>query len=396
MKKYLNNPDFINWVYHPNKENTKSVEDLLLKHPDDKYIIEDLKAILLAIADENEISIPDVKEEVFEAIKLKIKENEKQRNKQGLFSQFYKYAAILVVAFGVASFWFFSTRHQFSNFGNTKIGNLDSICSTQLILGNKDALLIDVDEASKSSHVQYKNDGNIIVNNKETAKTENPKEEFNQLLVPYGKRSKVVLEDNTIVHLNAGSKFVFPSSFSGKDNRTVFLEGEAYFEVATNKEQPFVVKTINDDYQINVLGTKFNVAAYASEKFIQTVLKEGSVKILKKENVFYTSETLLVPGQLAHWDKQHKEIQLYDVDPDFYTAWTQGYLSFNRDPLKKIVRILNRYYNVSIVIENDAFKENKVTGKLDLNDELETTLNNLVLASKLTIKKRNDNEYSIE
>ena len=396
MKKYLNNPDFINWVYNPNKENSKRMEDLLLKHPKDEQLINDLKTILLAIADENKISIPDFKDEVFEAIKLKIEANAKQRNKPHGFSQIYKYAAILVITFGVAGFWFFSTRNQFSSYDDIKIGNLDSISNTQLILGNKDALVIDELSDSKESEVEYKNDGNIVVNNKEAAKSTKQKEELNQLLVPYGKRSKIVLEDNTIVHLNAGSKFIFPSSFAGKDSRTVFLEGEAYFEVATNKEQPFVVKTLNDDYEISVLGTKFNVTAYASENTIQTVLKEGSVKILKKENLFSTSETLLKPGQLAHWNKRNKAIQLYEVNPDVYFTWINGYLSFNRDRLQKIVRILNRYYNVSIKIENDAFKENKVTGKLDLNDDIETTLKNLGLASKLTINKLNKNEYIIE
>ncbi|MDN3667640.1 DUF4974 domain-containing protein [Algibacter miyuki] len=105
---------------------------------------------------------------------------------------------------------------------------------------------------------------------------------------------------------------------------------------------------------------------------------------------------MLKPGQLAHWNKRNKAIQLYEVNPDVYFTWINGYLSFNRDRLQKIVRILNRYYNVSIKIENDAFKENKVTGKLDLNDDIETTLKNLGLASKLTINKLKKNEYIIE
>ena len=108
---------------------------------------------------------------------------------------------------------------------------------------------------------------------------------------------------------------------------------------------------------INVLGTKFNITAYASENIIQTVLKEGSVKILKKENIFTTSETFLKPGQLAHWNKKYNDIQLYDVDPDFYSAWTHGYLSFNRDPLNKILRVLNRYYNVSIKIQDQTNRQ---------------------------------------
>ncbi|MEL0653155.1 FecR domain-containing protein [Algibacter sp. TI.3.09] len=392
MKKYLNNSDFINWVYHPNEENSKWMEDFLLTHPEDENLIHDLKKILLAIDAENKINIPDYKEEVFAAIKAKVRENSRKRDRQLLFTTIYKYAAIFIILLGIASFWFFSNSELYSGYDDTKVVRLDTISNTQLILGNKDAVVID----SKDSKVQYKNDGNIVVDNKETAKTSNQKDEFNQLLVPYGKRSKIVLEDNTIVYLNAGSKFIFPSNFSDKKNRTVFLEGEAYFEVTTNKLKPFVVKTINDDYEINVLGTKFNITAYASENIIQTVLKEGSVKILKKENIFTTSETFLKPGQLAHWNKKHDDIQLYDVDPDFYSAWTHGYLSFNRDPLNKILKVLNRYYNVSINIQDQTNRQKKVTGKLDLNDSLDTTLKNLALTSMLKIKKLNKNEYIME
>lgn len=392
MKKYLDNPEFINWVFNPNKENEAYMDLYLLKHPEEEVLVKDLKEILLGIQRDNAINIPDNKEEIFEVIKARISKDSKNKKKLFVFSRLYKYAAIFIIMLGVVSLWVFNKADHFSHLNNPEVVSMDTISSTQLILGNKEAVVIN----SKESRVEYKKDGQIVVNDTEAAKTQNENEELNQLLVPYGKRSKIVLDDNTIVHLNAGSKFVFPSSFSGKKNRTVYLEGEAYFEVATNKTKPFVVKTLNDAYEINVLGTKFNVSAYASERSIQTVLKEGSVKILNKENIFFTREQLLKPGQLALWNKKNNKLLMYEVDPDQYYAWTKGYLPFNRETLAKITKKLMRYYNVSIKFEDEKYSKKKVSGKLDLNDDIDTTLKNLALTYNLTMKKNSKNEYIIE
>lgn len=392
MKKYLNNPKFINWVYNPNKESNTYMKLYLLKHPEEEVLVNELKDILIGIKQESAISIPDCKEEVFEAIMARISEQSKNKKKGPNISRLYNYAAVFFIAIGLGSFLFLNSRAHFSHAINTETVQMDTVSSTQLILGNKKAVVIN----TKESQVEYKTDGNIIVNNKEAVKSGQQNEELNQLLVPYGKRSRIVLDDNTIVHLNAGSKFIFPSSFSGKKDRTVFLEGEAYFEVATNKAKPFIVKTLNDDYEIKVLGTKFNVAAYASEKFIQTVLKEGSVKILNKEKLFFTKEKLLKPGELALWNSKNNEILVYNVNPNHYSAWTKGYLPFNREPLKKIVKKLMRYYNVSIKFQDDQYSEKKVSGKLDLNDDIDTTLKNLALTYNLKMNKNSKNEYIIE
>lgn len=392
MNKYLNNPEFINWVYNPNKENSEYMNLYLLKHPEEEVLINDLKEILLGIQRENAISIPDCKEEVFEAIKMKIAENSKNKKKLIDFSRLYKFAAVFIIMFGVISLWVFNKSDHFPDFNNTEVVRMDTISSTQLILGNKETVLID----TKESQVEYKKNGDIVVNNKEDVKTPEQNQALNQLLVPYGKRSRIVLDDNTIVHLNAGSKFSFPSSFSGKKNRTVYLEGEAYFEVATNKSKPFIVKTLSEGYEIKVLGTKFNVSAYGSEKSIQTVLKEGSVKILNKENLFFTKEQLLKPGQLALWNKQNNDLNLYEVDPDQYSAWVKGYLPFNREPLEKIVKKLMRYYDVTIKFQDEKYNEKKVSGKLDLNNDLNTTLKNLALTYNLKMNKTNNDEYVIE
>lgn len=392
MKKYLDNQNFINWVYNPNEESDRYMSFYLLKHPEEEVLVNELKEVLLAIRNEGTIKIPDCKAEVFDAINKRINENSKKKEKKEVFHKFYKYAALLIVSLGILSFFVFNKKEHNYNLDNTQVVSMDTVSSTQLILGNKEAVVIE----SKESEVHYKKNGNILVNKKEARTTAKQNGELNQLLVPFGKRSKIVLEDNTIVYLNAGSKFLFPPSFTGKNTRTVFLEGEAYFEVTTNKSQPFVVKTLHQPHDIEVLGTKFNVSAYPEEGSIKTVLKEGSVKIINKSNLFSDKETLLKPNQLSNWNKLENNVVLQEVNSDLHSAWIHGYLSFNRESLDMVVEKLVRYYNVSISFQNQIDNKKKVTGKLDLNDDIDTTLKNLLLTSKLDIKKINKNEYIIK
>ena len=107
-------------------------------------------------------------------------------------------------------------------------------------------------------------------------------EQFNTILVPAGQRINLILSDNTNLWLNANTEFRYPSEFS-KDNRTVYLDGEAYFEVSKNEEKPFIVKTSQGD--VHVTGTSFNVEAYSKFNSFETSLFEGGVDIFKEDNV---------------------------------------------------------------------------------------------------------------
>lgn len=173
---------------------------------------------------------------------------------------------------------------------------------------------------------------------------------FNELTVPNGKRFDVSLSDGTYVKLNAGSSIKYPVQFVKGMERKVFLEGEAYFDVVSDKDHPFIVNA--NSMNVQVLGTKFNMSHYPNDTDINTVLIEGSVKLYEtgnKEDI--GKQVLLIPGQLANWDKETKEVSVKRVDTKVYTAWKDGILLFRNIPFSNIRKKLERHFNVSI--END-------------------------------------------
>lgn len=169
---------------------------------------------------------------------------------------------------------------------------------------------------------------------------------YNTLKIPYGKTFKVRLSDGSLVHLNAGSQLKYPEHFT-ESERKVYLQGEAYFEIAHNKEKPFIVQTPDTDIQ--VLGTKFNVSAYPDEKLVATVLVEGSVKISEKETNKNT-EVILTPGHLALWNKTTEKMNVTKVNEEDYMSWIEGKLVFESKTFEEMLRVLERKYNV--IIEN--------------------------------------------
>ena len=174
---------------------------------------------------------------------------------------------------------------------------------------------------------------------------------YNTLKVPYGKRFDVVLSDGTHVFLNSGTSLRYPVQFLKGFDRTVFLTGEAYFDVAKDKEHPFTVHA--DELDIEVLGTKFNVSHYPEDTNINTVLVEGSVELHTKEGDRQHKEgTLLKPGFKAEWRKAGNDIAIEKVDTEIYTAWVQGKLVFRNTPFRKIRQALERKYNVTIKNRN--------------------------------------------
>lgn len=180
----------------------------------------------------------------------------------------------------------------------------------------------------------------LLYNNSDT----NAAPIYHTLKVPYGKTHKLILADGSFVHLNAGSKLRFPTSFNG-EIRTVFLAGEAYFEINPNEKMPFIVNTQSID--VRVLGTHFNVSAYSTDPTTETVLLEGSVA-LKEETL---GSKILKPGELGSWDIHKEELQIKEVETYDYIAWTKGELLFHKKPFKDILKVLERKYNV--VIENN-------------------------------------------
>jgi transmembrane sensor len=168
---------------------------------------------------------------------------------------------------------------------------------------------------------------------------------YSEINVSYGTVTQFVLSDGTNVWLNSGSHFEYPTQFTGA-SREVYLEGEAYFEVAESRK-PFVVRT----RQIEVVaeGTSFNVLAYPDDDRILTTLVEGEVTLYKlipdSKPVIMTE---LKPNEKATYLPVKNEVTVSITDAEKYISWKEGKLIFNNDSFEEIVRKLGRWYNTDI------------------------------------------------
>lgn len=199
---------------------------------------------------------------------------------------------------------------------------------------------------------------------------------YNTLETPRGGQYRLELPDGTKVWLNAASVLRFPADFSGKE-RQVSLIGEAYFEVAKRKAQPFKVKT--GAQVIEVLGTHFNITAYPDEQIYKTTLLEGSVKVLAGDD-----QRLIKPGEQARF-KAGSEIAVTEVDVEEAVAWKNNKFTFNSQPLESIMRQISRWYNVDVQYKGNISKK-LFTGSISRYANVSKVLSVLELTTQIHFK----------
>ncbi|MGV3767734.1 MAG: FecR domain-containing protein [Chitinophagaceae bacterium] len=170
---------------------------------------------------------------------------------------------------------------------------------------------------------------------------------YHKLATPRGGQFRIMLPDGSRVWLNASSSLRFPSSFAANERR-VEVTGEAYFEVAKDKQRPFRVMVSGSE--VEVLGTSFNIMAYSNEPSVKTTLLEGSVKMTRG-----TEEALLVPGQQLV-EQEGKMTLKKNVDTGAEVAWKNGMFLFNGAALPQVMRQLERWYDVEVQYENGVPK----------------------------------------
>lgn len=187
---------------------------------------------------------------------------------------------------------------------------------------------------------------------------------YNEIIVPKGKIFTLILSDGSKVWLNAESTFRFPQKFlTTEKNRAVTLQGEAYFEVTTNKKQPFIVTT--DQMDVTVLGTRFNVSSYKEDRGTKTTLVEGAVVVVAKES---NEQQRLVPGDQTSLHSETKNIIKQRVNPQDYIAWVDNRLLFDNETFYGICRRIERTYNVTIKIEYEGLARKRFTGEFDVEN----------------------------
>jgi len=184
---------------------------------------------------------------------------------------------------------------------------------------------------------------------------------------PSGGQYGITLSDGTKIMLNAATSIKFPSSFKGHVNRSIELNGEAYFEVTKDQKHPFIVKTANQT--VEVLGTHFNISGYKDDAATRTTLMEGAVKVTSANKVEVKQ---LKPGQQAV--SSGSEIQVEDVDAEDAIAWKNGYFMFDYESLEEVMAKLSRWYDIKVQYEDEAVKRTVFFGTISKFENISKVL----------------------
>jgi ferric-dicitrate binding protein FerR (iron transport regulator) len=297
-----------------------------------------------------------------------------------LFKEFMRYAAVLILPLAIGGYLVYNAIDTAETYEEILVDNI--VPGTQkasLVLANGD--VIDL-ENQKDSLILIKDGSQLSNINNMLSYTDvqlaDMKVKWHRLVVPKGGEYKLKLSDGTQVWLNSDSELKYTDKFIGKD-RIVHLKGEAYFDVAEDKDHAFIVKTM--DMDVKVYGTEFNIMAYEDEDIVYTTLVEGSVGVDLKNETGLVEKSMLKPNMQMAYPKGSSGGQIKVVDTDLYTGWKDGLFQFDDEDLGSIIRKLSRWYDVKVFFQNPSIKNIRFTGEMKRFEDFTTILNLLELGS---------------
>ena len=246
------------------------------------------------------------------------------------------------------------------------------------------------------SEISYSDSGELFVNSlpvsiKENLSKEkfgnkkNLRHEYNQLIVPKGKRITLTLSDRTKVWVNSGTRIVYPQHFK-KNIREIFVDGEVFLEVAKNERCPFVVKT-NAGFDVKVLGTSFNLCTYNTLRHATVVLAEGSIEVKDAWN----KKSVLKPNELITISNNQLGC-VQTVNACNYYSWTRGVLNLRAQSLIEVLNRLSIYFGASMEIDS-SLENLKISGDLALKESLDNILAGLKNIVPLNYRVGDDGKY---
>ncbi len=354
---FLTDEYFQDWVFSPNESSKHFWQEYLAANPAKTRSIEQAAKILSSIGFKESWPTEEVVES---SLNMALREMEKpsslvvdlnlhhKRGKSNITRWWMAAAAVLFIAF--ASYFLFSSQPA-TTLAKKAIAENKQVADigpggAKAVLTLADGRQISLDAAGTGllaqqgkTEVNKTGDGAIVYNIPEGK--EDKTERFNTIATPRGGQYQLVLADGSKVWLNAASSLRFPTSFVGSQ-RIVQLTGEAYFEIAADKQKGFKVQLAGGT-EVDVFGTHFNVNSYTDEEMLQTTLLEGSVRVSK-----IAQKLFLKPGQQANVSG-NKFTLIKSANLDEVMAWKWGYFSFHNAGLQTIMRQLSRWYDVDVV-----------------------------------------------
>ena len=203
--------------------------------------------------------------------------------------------------------------------------------------------------------------------------TINEKMAMNEIYVPRGNRTSVVLPDGSKVWLTNNSKLIYPDNFKGK-TRDVQLMGEAFFTVSHDAKKPFIVKL--GEHRVKVLGTKFSVVAYPQDNTIQVDLVSGKVQmdISERKGTNHYKSVVLKPLHSFVLNKTSGKLSRSKISVSFFKYWQEGVYQFEGETFVSLAKKIERIFGVEIIFENELIKNRTFTGTFNIDDNIYTMM----------------------
>ena len=321
---------------------------------------------------------------VFEGIKAKIAEGQDGTVRRKLWPRIAAIAAVAIMVFGAIAIYIGQRPQNITQVSSHKKQVEPTGNKAFLTLANgKRIALNDTSNGTIAiqSNVQITKtrDGQLVYTVSENNSASSlPPAVYNKINTPNGGRYQISLPDGTHVWLNAASTLTYPTSFVSFKERRVELQGEAYFEVAKDKQHPFIVKTAHEE--VRVLGTHFNINAYVGDNQSQTTLLEGAVKVSVVNHQVY-----LKPGQMAVANYSEGKLELKQANLENVMAWKNGLFVFDRQQLSDVLKDVSRWYNVEFEYSEEIGRR-KLWGTVSKDDTITELLENIVIASGIHYK----------
>lgn len=231
---------------------------------------------------------------------------------------------------------------------------------------------------SYNNHEQNLSSTEFVVSDTINAVLPDKPDELLTIRVERGNLFRIILDDSTEVYLNSDTKLTFPRRFVQQSRDVTLWYGEAYFRVKRQEERPFFVHVC--DSKVRVLGTTFNVNAYADEYRVTTTLVEGSVSFHSKND----KDFILKPGMQSLMDIQSGETKVKCVDTSLYTSWIEGKLIFQSMDLPSIMRQIERWYDIKVDYRVAVNTNYHFRGMIDKSLDLSQVLDILEQVTELT------------
>ncbi len=262
--------------------------------------------------------------------------------------------------------------------------NMEEFSQPTLLLENGEKIALTEESFSmQKKDVVIKNDARNKLVYEPQKETQNKNVQNNHLVIPKGKTYKLLLSDGTKIWLNSETEITYPTRFVG-NKRVVNLIGEAFFEVAKNKEKPFIVNA--NGMEVKVLGTSFNISCYTTDKTFNTTLINGSVSVKTNNKEAQT----IVPSEQLTYYKESEQTTIHTVNTELFTSWINGEYIFKDTTLEEIVKKLQRWYDFSVNYEDESLKHNRYSLTADRNTNLDHLLEVISYTSNVKLERINN------